>query len=215
MGLSILGKGNSLIQDKLTRLRDRSTLSEEFKRHIEDLTTILAFEAFRDLRTANRSVVTPKNRTTLQPVVAEDEEVLILSLFRAAVPMAHKVKTLLPKAGIIHVVYRDKEIVDVKEVPEGGDGFFAKSRCIIVDPIIGTGNSIIKLIGFLEQQGVSPVNLPVLCIASATSGVTAILDRYDSVAIYSLVEERELFQDGYLDPGFGDVGNRIYGLYKE
>ncbi len=212
MPFTLIETDNHLVHDKIARLRDRTTESEEYVRLLEDLSALLAFHVASDTPVEQRVIATPRRERTEVQMVPANCRFLVFSLFRAAVPMARKLKSLLPNCGVVHVVYRAKAIVDVRDLPDDPRVLLASCRLIIADPIIGTGQSILKIVELLESWGVSAKQIRVICMAAAESGISRILEKYPELMITGLVKERTLLADGYLDPGFGDVGNRVFGL---
>jgi uracil phosphoribosyltransferase len=214
MPFELIETGNSLVMDKISRLRDKRTGSEEYVRLLGDLSSLLGFHVARDYPTRLRSIATPKCPTTRQEFIPESCRTLVFSLFRAALPMAEKVKALIPNVGIVHVVYKAKRIIDIKELPDSPSEYLREHRILIADPIIGTGRSVLSLLKLLQKYHVSVGDVRIICLAAATQGIEAIGQQYPRVRIVGLVEERELLPDGYLTPGFGDVGNRVFGLVQ-
>ena len=197
-----------LIKHKVALLRDVNTHANLFRELVEEVTTLMAYEALSDIPTREIEVETPLEKT-MQTVVAENS-VAIIPILRAGLGMVNGIHTLLPTAKVGHIgLYRDHETLKPKEyyckLPEG----VADKMCIIIDPMLATGGSAVAAIDLLKKHGCTKIKLMV--IIAAPIGIETVEKAHPDLQIYIAQKDRCLNENGYILPGLGDAGDRIFG----
>jgi uracil phosphoribosyltransferase len=196
-----------LLRRLVSILRDRDTPHGVFRQTLDEAATILAYEAMRGLRTADYEVSTPMERA---PAVRLADEVVIVAILRAGLGMVDGFLRLVPEARVGHLgMYRDEEALRpvgyYENVPPG----VATASVFVVDPMLATGGSAVQAIGRLKREGAR--NLSFICLVAAPEGLAALRAAHPDVAITTATIDRELDADGYIRPGLGDAGDRIFG----
>ena len=196
-----------LVQDKITRLRDKRTGHRDFRDLIREIGALMAYEVLRDLPTEDVEVETPLETTT-GPRVRE-ENVVLVPILRAGLGMLEGFTDLLPGARIGHVgLYRDEETLQPVQyyfnVPKPAGRHF-----VVVDPMLGTGGSSSVTITLLKQHGARDIRLAVL--VSGPEGADALARAHPDVPVHTAALDRGLNEHGYILPGLGDAGDRIFG----
>lgn len=197
-----------LVNHKIAILRDEKTKTKQFRELIEEIATLIAYEALKDLPTREVDVKTPLE-VTKQPVVVENS-VAIIPILRAGLGMVSGVLTLLPTAKVGHIgLYRDEETLEPKEyyckLPEGIENKIA----ILLDPMLATGGSASAAIGFLKERGVK--NIKLMSVLGVPEGIERVNREHPDVDIYVAKVDRCLNEKGYILPGLGDAGDRLFG----
>lgn len=197
-----------LIQHKVAILRDERTTMKEFRELVEEITTLMVFEAFKDVPTKKVMVKTPLE-VTEQTMVA-DNAVTIVPILRAGIGMVNGVHTLFPTARVGHIgMYRDEETLEPHEyyckLPEG----IENSIAILLDPMLATGGSAVAAIEFLKKRGCKEIRL--MNIIGVPEGIKAVSEAHPDVKIYVSTLDRALNNVGYIVPGLGDAGDRLFG----
>ena len=206
--MSVVIFDHPLIKHKVALLRDKHTHTNQFRELIEEITTLMAFEALNDIPTKEVSVATPLETTT-QTVVVENS-VAIIPILRAGLGMVNGIHTLLPTAKVGHIgMYRDHDTLQPKEyyckLPEK----INEKICIIIDPMLATGGSAVAAIDLLKKHGAEKIKL--MNIIAAPVGIEAVQKAHPDVQIYVAQKDRCLNENGYILPGLGDAGDRIFG----
>lgn len=196
-----------LLAHKLTTLRDKHTSSVAFRRILTEISSLLAYEVSRDLSTRLITVETPL-ATTQGHVVAED--VLLVSIMRAGNGMLDGFMQMITHARVGHIgIYRDKFINNTVEyyfrLPEGSAG----QRAIVLDPLLATGATAAAAIDRLKEYHVGPTCF--VCLLASPQGLGMMREYHPDVPIYTLAVEPDLDSKGYIRPGLGDAGERLYG----
>jgi uracil phosphoribosyltransferase len=196
-----------LLARLVTILRDRTTEHETFRRTLEDAALILGFEAMRDLTPAPQEVETPLERTA---GVGLTDEIVLVAILRAGLGMVGGMLRLVPGARVGHLgMYRDeRELRPVgyyENVPSG----LPDAEVFVIDPMLATGGSAVQAIARLKRAGARRVHF--VCIVAAPEGVRALQAAHPDVPITTAALDRELDESGYIRPGLGDAGDRIFG----
>lgn len=196
-----------LIEHKLAFLRDKNTSSDEFRRIIVELTKFLAFEATKDLDLKNDNIETPIAKATVKKI---QDPPVVVSIMRAGNGMIDSMLTLLPFCSAGHIgIYRDKFIDNTVEyyfkLPEDVKG----KEILLVDPLLATGDTAIASIDRLKQYEVGKIKM--LTILTCAHGVKRLHHFHPDVEIFTLSASEELNEKGYLVPGLGDAGDRLFG----
>jgi uracil phosphoribosyltransferase len=197
-----------LIKHKLTHLRSQDTTTDSFRRLVKELSQMLAYEVTRDLPTANVTIRTPLAEIA-SPMISGKKQCLV-SILRAGNGMLDGMLELLPAARVGHIgLYRDPATLEPVEyyfkVPED----IADRMVIVVDPMLATGNSAVAAINRLKEYGVTTVKL--VCLLAAPEGVRNMLERHPDVMVTVAALDDHLNDHGYIVPGLGDAGDRIFG----
>lgn len=197
-----------LIQHKIAILRNENTGMKEFRELVEEITTLMVFEAFKDVPTKKVLVKTPLEETE-QTMVA-DNAVVVVPILRAGLGMVNGVHTLFPTARVGHIgMYRDEETLEPHayycKLPEGVED----STVILLDPMLATGGSAIAAIDELKKRGCKSIRL--MNIIGVPQGVEAVATAHPDVKIYISTLDRQLNDVGYILPGLGDAGDRLFG----
>ena len=197
-----------LIRHKLAIIRDKNTNTKMFREIISELATLMAYESFKDVPTQEIEVETPLERVT-QTVVKENS-IAIVPILRAGLGMVEGILSLFPAAKVGHIgLYRDEETLEPKEyyckLPTNID----QKVVMVVDPMLATGGSAVDAIKMLKQHGCKKIKL--MSIIAAPQGVEKVAEAHPDVEIYLSTLDRTLNERGYILPGLGDAGDRIFG----
>lgn len=197
-----------LIQHKISRLRDKTTGTNEFRTLVSEIAMLMGFEALRDLPTELVEIETPIE-TTKQPMIA-GKKMAIVPILRAGLGMVDGVLNLVPSAKIGHIgLYRDPETHEPHEyyckLPEPID----QRTILVVDPMLATGGFGADAITMIKQHGGK--NIKFMCIIAAPEGLERLHKEHPDVQIYVGALDRQLNENAYICPGLGDAGNRIFG----
>ncbi len=191
---------------KIGILRNKNTSSFDFRKVFEELSTMLAYEATRDLELKSEWIETPLERAQVERIA---EEIVVACILRAGEGMLHGFLEALPFARIGHIgIYRDKNLHNTIEyyfkMPKDVRG----KRVLLLDPLLATGDTALAAIERLKQYEVGSIRL--ITLLSARVGLSKVLAEHPDVEIYTLSIERELDENGYLRPGVGDAGDRLF-----
>ncbi len=197
-----------LLQHKLTILRRKETNKKEFKELLHEITLLLVYEATRQLPLKAKTIRTPNE--SFDALVLEDEEVVILPILRAGIGMVDSFLSLLPKARVAHIgLFRDEVTLEPHcyyfKIPE----HCQDKQFFICDPMLATGGSAIAAIDRLSAEGIKKIIY--VCVLAAPEGVKQLSSRYPDIQIFTASLDRELDKRGYILPGLGDAGDRLFG----
>lgn len=197
-----------LIMHKVAILRDVNTGMKEFRELVEEITTLMTFESFKDVPTKKVMVTTPLE-TTEQTMVIENS-VAVIPILRAGLGMVNGVHRLFPTARVGHIgLYRDEETLMPKEyyckLPQGIEDKMA----VVLDPMLATGGSAAAAITLLKQKGCKKIKL--MSIIAAPEGIEKVAEAHPDVEIYVSTLDRGLNEHCYILPGLGDAGDRLFG----
>ena len=196
-----------LIQNKLTRLRDVNTNNHNFRLLLEELTAFMVYEITRDYPLKEVEIETPLETMTGKVL---DTSVVLVPILRAGTGMLRGVLDLVPMARVGHIgLYRDPETLQPVEYYAKFPLTLAEAQVILVDPMLATGGSAIVGIDILKREGAQKIQF--LCLVAAPEGVEALSSAHPDVSIYTAALDRELNDHGYILPGLGDAGDRIFG----
>ena len=197
-----------LIQHKLTYIRDKNTGTKEFRELVDEVATLMAFEITRDLPLEEIEVETPV--TTAKTKVLSGKKIAIVPILRAGIGMVDGVLKLIPAAKVGHIgLYRDPETLKPVEYYAKLPADVEERDFIIVDPMLATGGSAVEAINSLKKRGAKSIKF--MCLIAAPEGVKAIQDQHNDVDIYIAALDEKLNDHGYIVPGLGDAGDRLFG----
>ena len=196
-----------IIEHKLAMLRDKSATPHSFRQIFAELGRILAYESTRDLRTMTVDIETPMQKAKGKKV---GEDLVVACILRAAEGMLPGFVEMLPFAAFGHIgIYRDKFMNQTVEyyfkLPQNVKG----KKLLLIDPLLATGDTALAALDRLKQYEVGPIK--VVTLLSAKTGIEKIFDAHPDVEIYTLSVENGLNEKGYLLPGLGDAGDRLFG----
>lgn len=197
-----------LIQHKLSLLRDYKISKREFKELLHEITILLAYEVTKDLPLTAKTIQTPLEEFKA-PVLAGKKPV-VLPILRAGVGMVDGFLTLMPSARVGHIgIYRNEETLEPTvyffKIPNN-----SKDRQFyICDPMLATGGSALEAINHLKKQRIKKIAF--VCLVASPEGVKRLYEKHPDVHIYAASLDRQLNQRGYILPGLGDAGDRLFG----
>lgn len=197
-----------LVQHKLTIMRKKETSTAGFRRLLREISMLLCYEVTRDLDLTMETIETPL--TQMQAPVVEGKKLVFVSILRAGNGLLEGMLELVPSARVSHIgLYRDHDTLQPVEyyfkAPENLD----ERLLIVVDPMLATGNSAIAAIEKLKKRGAK--NIRFLCLLAAPEGLKNFQDAHPDVKIYTASIDSHLNEKGYIMPGLGDAGDRMYG----
>lgn len=197
-----------LIQHKLTYIRDVKTGTKEFRELVDEVATLMAFEITRDLPLTETEVETPVQVTKSK--VLEGKKLGIVPILRAGIGMVDGILKLIPAAKVGHVgLYRDPETLKPVEYYIKLPADVAERDFIVVDPMLATGGSAIEAVNSLKKRGATSIRF--MCLIAAPEGVQALQAAHPDVDIYIAALDEKLNDHGYIVPGLGDAGDRLFG----
>lgn len=204
----ILIMDHPLIQHKLSILRDKNTGSKEFRALIAEIATLICYEATRDLPLEDIEIETPIAPMTAKTIAGK--KLAIVPILRAGLGMVDGMLTLLPAARVGHIgLYRDPETLQPVEYYCKLPADIGEREVIVVDPMLATGGSAIDAITQIKKRG--PKRIKFLGIIAAPEGLKALSEKHPDVDIYVAALDEKLNKNGYIIPGLGDAGDRIFG----
>ena len=198
-----------LIRHKIAILRDEKTSMKEFRELIEEITTLMTYEALKDgVEVTEKQVKTPLEVCTQQ--VIADNSVVIVPILRAGLGMVNGVHVLFPSAKVGHIgMYRNEETLEPCEyyckLPDG----IEDKLVLLVDPMLATGGSACDAIKLLKKRGCKHIKF--MAIIGAPEGLSKVAEAHPDVSIYVSTLDRCLNENGYILPGLGDAGDRLFG----
>ncbi|WP_367342010.1 uracil phosphoribosyltransferase [Limosilactobacillus sp.] len=199
-----------LIQHKLTQIRDKRLGTKGFREIVKEIATLMAYEVSRDMPMKDIEIETPMGKTT-QKVLA-GKKVAIVPILRAGLGMVDGFTDLIPAAKIGFIgMYRDEKTLQPHEYFVKLPYDITERELFIVDPMLATGGSAVDAVGALVKRGCDPKNMKFACLVSAPEGVKTFREKYPDVDLYTCALDDHLNDDGYIVPGLGDAGDRLFG----
>lgn len=197
-----------LVQHKLALIRDKETGTKDFRMLLQELSTLMAYEVTRDLPTDVVEIETPIEKTVAKMLVSC--KVGIVPILRAGLGMADGIMSLIPTAKMGHVgLYRDPETLKPVsyycKLPIDAE----ERDIIVVDPMLATGGSAVEGIRVVKERGCRSIRL--MCLVSVPEGIRAVQEAHPDVTIYTAAVDKGLNDHGYIVPGLGDAGDRLFG----
>ena len=197
-----------LIKHKVSILRDKKTGMKEFRELVEEITTMMTYESMRDVELVPVQVETPLEVTTQYRV--PEESVAIVPILRAGLGMVNGVHKVVPTARVGHIgMYRDEETLEPNEyyckLPQG----IENKTVFLIDPMLATGGSACDALDALKKRGCKKIKL--MSIIAAPEGIEKVAKSHTDVPVYVSTLDRQLNENGYILPGLGDAGDRLFG----
>ncbi len=197
-----------LIQHKLSILRDKQTSSKDFRELVSEIAMLMCYEATRDLPLEDVEIETPMGKTTAKHLAGK--KLAIVPILRAGLGMVDGVSKMIPSARIGHIgLYRDETTLQPVE-------YFCKlpkdiemRDVIVVDPMLATGGSAIDAVAQIKKR--NPRSIRFMCLIAAPEGIDAFTKVHPDVSIFCAAKDEKLNEIGYIVPGLGDAGDRIFG----
>jgi uracil phosphoribosyltransferase len=197
-----------LVQHKLGLLRDKTTPTQVFRQLVDELTLLLTYEATKDMATEESEIETPLERTTVQRI--SGKKVAVCPILRAGVGMLDGVLSLISGARVGFIgLYRNEDTLEPVEYYVKLPQDIAQRDVLILDPMLATGNSTAAAVAMVKRAGAQSIRL--IAIIAAPEGIERLQSEHPDVAIVVAAIDRELNERGYIVPGLGDAGDRLYG----
>ena len=197
-----------LLQHKLAILRDENTSVKEFRELVSEIATHMCYEATRDLPVEQEEIQTPVSKATVNKIAGK--KMAVVPILRAGLGMVDGIVTLVPACKVGHIgLYRNPETLEPVEYYCKMPNDIASREVLIVDPMLATGGSATAAIQFIKNYGCK--NIKLMCIIAAPEGVKRIEEDHPDVELYVAAVDEKLNDHGYIVPGLGDAGDRIFG----
>ena len=197
-----------LVQHKLGLLRDKTTPTQVFRQLVDELTLLLTYEATKDMATEESEIETPLERTTVQRI--SGKKVAVCPILRAGVGMLDGVLSLISGARVGFIgLYRNEDTLEPVEYYVKLPQDIAERDVLILDPMLATGNSTAAAVATVKRAGAQSIRL--IAIIAAPEGIERLQSEHPDVAIVVAAIDRELNERGFIVPGLGDAGDRLYG----
>jgi len=197
-----------LLKHKLTILRDKNTSVKEFREVVAEMATLMCYEATRDLALEEVVVETPVAKATVSRIAGK--KLAVVPILRAGLGMVDGILRLIPSAKVGHIgLYRDPETLEPVEYFSKLPKDISQREVIVVDPMLATGSSAVAAVRMLKGYGTQ--NIKFMCILAAPEGVAQLTKDHPDVEIYTAAVDEKLNDHGYIVPGLGDAGDRIFG----
>ncbi|MCL8212731.1 uracil phosphoribosyltransferase [Mesoplasma whartonense] len=205
--MSVFELKHPLIIDKLTRMRRKETTSKDFRENLNEIAGLMVYEVFRDLPLSEQIIQTPLVETTGYVIKTP---VVLVPIIRAGLGMVEGIQQLVPTSRVAHIgLYRD-------EVTKQPVQYYAKptpdvnrSYVLVVDPMLATGGSANKALMIAKEWGAKTIKF--ICLVAAPQGIESLQTAHPDVDIYVASIDQSLNDEGYIIPGLGDAGDRIFG----
>ena len=197
-----------LIQHKISILRNKDTDRKTFRELVDEITMFMCYEALRDLPMQDVEVETPLIKTTCKELAGE--AIAVVPILRAGLGMVSGILNMVPNAAVGHIgLYRDEETLEPHEyyckLPKRID----ERQIILLDPMLATGGSAVAAIDFIKQHGGKKIKF--MCMIVAPEGMKAVTEAHPDVDVYCAQMDEKLNERGYIMPGLGDAGDRLFG----
>lgn len=197
-----------LIQHKIGIMRDKNTSTKEFRALVAEIAMLIYYEASRNLPLADKVIETPLVKTTVKEIAGK--KLCVVPILRAGLHMADGILNLTPNAKVGHIgLYRNEETLEPVEYFCKLPSDAADREIFVVDPMLATGGSAIAAIDLLKKRGIKKIRF--LCLIAAPEGIEKLQEAHPDVNIFVGAKDERLNEKGYILPGLGDAGDRIYG----
>ena len=197
-----------LVQHKLTLMRKRDTGTSRFRMLLQEISMLLAYEVTRDLKLTYEEIDTPLS--PMSAPILDGKKIVLISILRAGGGILDGMLKILPSARVGHIgMYRDPNTLEPVEYYFKVPSEMEKRDAIVMDPMLATGNSAAAAVQRLKQTG--PKSIKFVCLLAAPEGVRAFREQHPDVPIYTPAVDERLNEKGYILPGLGDAGDRMFG----
>lgn len=196
-----------LIKHKLSIMRDKNTSTKDFRENLDEIGSLMVYEITRDLPVMDVQVETPMTTMTGTKLA---KDVVVVPILRAGLGMVSGIQKLIPTAKVAHVgLFRDEETLEPHAYFEKYPKDISEAVTIVVDPMLATGGSASAAIDMVKKQGAK--NIKLVCLVGAQDGIDKVERDHPDVDIYLAAQDEYLNDNGYIVPGLGDAGDRIFG----
>lgn len=196
-----------LVAHKISMMRDVNTSVKDFRELVNEIALLMGYEATKDLVLTKKKVQTPLAETTGQVI---EKQVALVPILRAGLGMVDALMSLIPAAKVGHIgLYRDHETLQPVEYYCKLPTDIEQRQVLVLDPMLATGGSASAAIDFIKQRGAKKIKL--MCIIGAPEGVAVVQKAHPDVDIYVAALDEGLNENGYIVPGLGDAGDRLFG----
>jgi uracil phosphoribosyltransferase len=197
-----------LVQHKLTLMRRKDASTNSFRQLLHEISMLMAYEVLRDIPVQEIEIETPLEKTT--GMVIDGKKLVFVSILRAGTGILEGMLAVVPGARVGHIgMYRDPKTLVAVEYYFKMPGDLHERDVVVVDPMMATGNSAIAAVERLKEH--SPKSIKFVCLLTCPEGVAAMNRAHPDVPIYTAAVDRQLNEHGYILPGLGDAGDRIFG----
>ena len=197
-----------LIQHKITLIRDKNTKMKEFRELVDELSNLIAYEATREIELKEIEIETPIGKTKSK--VISGKNIAIVTILRAGLGMVDGILKLIPPAKVGHIgMYRDPETLKPVEYYAKLPFDIKERKVIIVDPMLATGGTAVACIDYIKKCGTEDIKF--MCLIAAPEGINMLQKYHPDVKIYAAAVDERLNSHGYIVPGLGDAGDRLFG----
>ncbi len=197
-----------LIQHKLTYIRNKETGTKDFRDLVDEVATLMAFEITRDMTLEDVEIDTPVS--SMKAKVLSGKKIGIVPILRAGIGMVDGILKLIPAAKVGHIgLYRDPKTLKPVEYYVKFPSDIEERDFIVIDPMLATGGSAVEAINSLKKRGGKHIKF--MCLVAAPEGVEALQEAHPDVDIYIAALDEKLNDHGYIVPGLGDAGDRLFG----
>jgi uracil phosphoribosyltransferase len=196
-----------LITHKLTQMRQKDTNTKDFRQNLDEIAGLMAYEITRDVPTRKIEIMTP-----VAACISEEmaKEIVLVPILRAGLGMVNGIRNLVPTAKVGHIgLYRDEETLEPHEYFAKFPSNLPEAVVMVLDPMLATGGSASAAITMIKKRGATVIKL--VCLVGAPEGVKRIEEDHPDVEIYLAALDEKLNEKGYIVPGLGDAGDRIFG----
>jgi uracil phosphoribosyltransferase len=208
MSENVMVMNHPLIKHKLSLIRDKNTGSKEFRELIGEIATLMCYEATRDLPLKEVEIETPVGIAKTQ--VISGKKLAFVPILRAGIGMVDGVLRLVPAAKVGHIgLYRDPQSLMPVDYYCKLPGDIEEREVIVLDPMLATGGSAVEAISLIKKKGVK--NIKFMCIIATPEGIEALTSAHPDVLVYCAAKDEKLNEHGYIVPGLGDAGDRLFG----
>ncbi|WP_055475424.1 uracil phosphoribosyltransferase [Gordonia sp. HS-NH1] len=197
-----------LVQHKLTLMRRKETSTNDFRRLLDEISILMAYDVLRDIPMHEITIDTPLETTTAR--VIDGKKLVFAAVLRAGAGIADGMLTVVPGARVGHIgLYRDPKTMVVVEYYFKMPSELSERDVVIVDPLLATGHSAVAAIDRIKEYG--PKSIKFVCLLACPEGIEVLHHSHPDVPIYTAAVDRELDDNGFIRPGLGDAGDRIFG----
>lgn len=196
-----------LITHKLSIMRDKNTSVKDFRECAHEVALLIGYEATKDLKLEDYEIETPITKTVGKRI---KKQVALVPILRAGLGMVDAIMSLIPAAKIGHIgLYRNEETLEPVEYYCKLPTDISERQVLVVDPMLATGGSAVAAINFIKKRGAK--NIKFVCIIAAPEGIQVLREAHPDVEIYCGALDEKLNEHGYIVPGLGDAGDRLFG----
>lgn len=197
-----------LVQHKLSLMRDKGTSTAQFRALLSELSMLLAYEATRDMKLSEREIETPL--VSMKAPVLEGKKVVLIAILRAGLGILDGMLQLIPSARVGHIgLYRDPATLRAVEYFYKVPSDLQDRSVIVCDPMLATGNSAVAAVDRIKRN--KPASLKLVCLLACPEGLKVFHDAHPDVPVFTAAVDERLNDHGYIVPGLGDAGDRLFG----